>query len=410
MLKFSIKNVFRKKGVTILASSGIGFGLMLMFVLGAFSDGVEASFSDSFSKILGVVDVTQQNRQGEFSNLPKDVLDKLLAANFSDDIGSYSAQTQLPTDFTLDYLGKLNSAQDSLVIIGVDPEQDQLVEGPTTRILQGRSFQAGQNETIIDSRLLDAAQFDVSLGTKLSINLNATIKEDLTIVGVYEQEDSGAPDFVPRTYYLYTDLETAWKFWDQAGYDDRDQTYTTIVLQFRSTDYDKTLQYIEDIKYMSSQGEFGDTRVEAFSLAQFQRSLQENLSIISVFTTVISLITALAGGMAIIVSQLMSVMERMKEFAILKSTGWKNRHIFQNIVYESLTMGLLGALFGLGLGFGLISLFSSGFGPFGSINAVVTFSNVALVVGFALLIGVIGGLYPGIKAARVRPVKVIKGD
>ena len=75
-----------------------------------------------------------------------------------------------------------------------------------------------------------------------------------------------------------------------------------------------------------------------------------------------------------------------------------------------MTLGILGAIFGIGIGFGLISLFSSGAGPFGSIRAVVNIELIIRVLAFALGIGVIGGLYPAYKAAHVRPVQVLKGE
>jgi putative ABC transport system permease protein len=103
-------------------------------------------------------------------------------------------------------------------------------------------------------------------------------------------------------------------------------------------------------------------------------------------------------------------MARMKEFAILKSTGWKNRHIFENVIFESLTLGLLGALIGIVVGGILITALSGENSLFGTASAIITIEGIIEVIAYAVGLGIIGGLYPGIKAARVRPVVVLKGE
>lgn len=415
--KFVIQNIFRKKFVAIISTTGIGFGLMLMFVLGAFNAGVSAQVAEDFYKVLGVVELTETEQFGSNSQLPVDIPEKLLESTIGDDIIAYNAEVELPTSFTAFYRinNYLPSEQDSLKLIGVDPNLDETWEGPTTKIREGgRSFTPESYEIIIDSRIADEPdrfQFNLGIGDTLPIYVsypNTSINViEFEVVGIFEQADNGAPDFVPRDYFFYIDLNTAWELreiaWNEPySYFDY---YTSIDIRFPATSTEETQVYIDEIQSFPDLG----VNLEAFSLAEFEESIGESLGVINTFTTVISVITALAGGMAIIVAQLNSVSQRMKEFAILKATGWKNSHIFKNVIMESLFLGVLGAAVGIGLGFGLIQLFSGGNGFFGDINARVTFPLIAQIVIFALGIGVIGGLYPGIKASKVRPVKVLKG-
>jgi putative ABC transport system permease protein len=411
MLRFSIKNVFRKRGITILASTGIGVGLMLMLVLGAFSAGVKAQFDENFSKLAGVVEVTQANRQGWQSNMPLDTVQKLLNANFGSDIRKHNVFFEMSTDYVLLYSDKLSLAGNRLSITGLNIGIDKEWEGSTTKIIEGRMFNPGAREIIIDSRLKDVAEFDVNVGKTFTLYLNGTLlgeKVDVNIVGVYQQDDSGAPDFVPRSYFMYMDINVAWEIATEA--ENPSNFYTKIDLRFPGESNEQTQGYVDAIKQLSNDGYFG-IAITAFSLTGFQDALEETFSLFDSFITIISLITAIAGGMGIIVSQLMSVMERMKEFAILKSTGWKNSDVFKNIVYESLTMGVLGAAIGITLGSVLIFVLNSGVGPFGgAAQAIVTPLLVIQVLAFALGIGLVGGIYPALKASRVRPVIVLKGD
>ncbi|MFX0059069.1 MAG: ABC transporter permease [Candidatus Hodarchaeota archaeon] len=408
MLKFSIKNAFRKKSTAILSSIGVGIGLMLVFVIGAFTAGVRTQFQENLTETIGLVEVIEKGNIGANSHLPLNITSQLFnTPDVGEYITGYNIETKAPVTYTLDYSDKLGTVGDSLSLIGLNSTLDQVWGGPTKKILNGRSFNLSENETIIDSRLINIAQFAVSIGNTINIDLGF-INASLTIVGVYDQEDDGAPDFVPREYYLYTDLAIVWDFLNKSG--DETNIYTSVSLRFNVETTEATEQYVEKINEYSESGGYFPTEVTAFALASFFESIEETFGIFDAFAGIIGFITVLAGGTAIVVTQLMSVTARLKEFAILKSTGWKNRHIFANVVYESLTLGFLGAGIGLTLGTILILLLSSGSSPFGGASAIITLEGIIEVVAYALGLGILGGLYPGIKASRVRPVVVLKGE
>lgn len=411
MILFSIKNAFRKKLIAILASVGVGFGLMLVFVIGAFTAGVSSQFQENLNTTLGIVSVTEKLQQGSDSNLPSSLPQAIEnTPGVGEFLLNYNLETQTPDYFASDYFGNLSTLGDKLIVIGLNGTIDQNWGGATTKIIQGRNFENNKNEIIIDSRLLDVAQFPVAIGSNITINLDlgGINTTTLTIVGVYDQEDSGAPSFVPREYYIYTDIQTIWNFLDLAG--EPSNIYTLISLRFNVKGHDDTDTYVERINEYSDSDGYSPVYVTAFSLATFLQGIEDTFAIFDSFTAILSIIVVIAGGMAIIVTNLMSVSSRMKEFAILKATGWKNRHIFKDVIYESLTLGLLGALIGLGIGSLLIFVLGSGLSPFGGAAATVTWEGIIEVFAYAFGLGILGGLYPGIKASRVRPVVVLKGE
>jgi putative ABC transport system permease protein len=411
MLIFSIKNAFRKKLISILAALGVGFGLMLVFVIGAFTSGVSAQFQDNLNRTLGVVSVTEKLRGGADSNLPltlpQDILD---TPNVGENVVSYNLETQVPDYFTSEYWANLSTLGDRLILKGLNSTIDGNWGGATTSIIEGRNFEPNQNETILDSRLVDIADFPVIIGSNLTINLDLSGNKTsiLTIVGIYEQEDIGAPSFVPRDFYFYTDLQTTWDLLTIAS--EPSNIYTLISLRFNVKGHEDTDEIVDAINDYSEANGYAPIYVTAFSLATFLREIEDTFDIFDAFTSILSFIVVLSGGMAIIVTQLMSVSSRMKEFAILKSTGWKNRHIFKDVIYESLTLGILGAAIGLSIGSALIYILGGGLLPFGGVAAIITWRGIIEVIAYALGLGIIGGLYPGIKASRVRPVVVLKGE
>lgn len=411
MLIFSIKNAFRKKLISILAALGVGFGLMLVFVIGAFTSGVSAQFQDNLNRTLGVVSVTEKLRGGADSNLPltlpQDILD---TPDVGGNVLSYNLETQVPDYFTSEYWANLSTFGDRLILKGLNSTTDGNWGGPTTKIIEGRNFEPNQNETILDSRLVSIADFPVTIGSNLTINLDLSGNKTsiLTIVGIYEQEDIGAPSFVPRDYYILTGLQTTWNLLTIAS--EPSNIYTLISLRFNVKGHADTDEFVDAINDYSEADGYAPVYVTAFSLATFLREIEDTFAIFDAFTSILSFIVVLSGGMAIIVTQLMSVSSRMKEFAILKSTGWKNRHIFKDVIYESLTLGILGAAIGLSIGSVLIYILGGGLLPFGGVEAIITWRGIVEVIAYALGLGIIGGLYPGIKASRIRPVVVLKGE
>ena len=411
MLIFSIKNAFRKKLISILAALGVGFGLMLVFVIGAFTSGVSAQFQDNLNRTLGVVSVTEKLRGGADSNLPltlpQDILD---TPDVGGNVLSYNLETQVPDYFTSEYWANLSTFGDRLILKGLNSTTDGNWGGPTTKIIEGRNFEPNQNETILDSRLVNIADFPVTIGSNLTINLDLSGNKTsiLTIVGIYEQEDIGAPSFVPRDYYIFTDIQSTWNLLSIAT--EPSNIYTLISLRFNVKGHEDTDKFVDLINDYSEADGYAPVYVTAFSLASFLREIEDTFAIFDAFTSILSFIVVLSGGMAIIVTQLMSVSSRMKEFAILKSTGWKNRHIFKDVIYESLTLGILGAVIGLSIGSVLIYILGGGLLPFGGVAAIITWRGIVEVIAYALGLGIIGGLYPGIKASRVRPVVVLKGE
>ena len=149
MLKFSIKNAFRKKSTAILSSVGVGIGLMLVFVIGAFTAGVNAQFQENLTETVGLVEVVEKGNLGANSHLPLTIVDSLFnTPEVGEFIAGYNVETQAPATYTLDYNDDLNNLGDSLTLIGINKSLDQAWGGPTSKILDGRAFNLNANETI----------------------------------------------------------------------------------------------------------------------------------------------------------------------------------------------------------------------------------------------------------------------
>ncbi|MBN3036994.1 MAG: FtsX-like permease family protein, partial [Candidatus Diapherotrites archaeon] len=105
-------------------------------------------------------------------------------------------------------------------------------------------------------------------------------------------------------------------------------------------------------------------------------------------------------------TMLMSVMERMKEFGVLRSMGWTSDDVMKLIVAESALIGLGGGVIGSVLGLTVVEIAKSVI----DIPMRVTPELWAAAMAFSLVSGLLGGIYPAWKAGKIDPLEAIRTE
>lgn len=115
-------------------------------------------------------------------------------------------------------------------------------------------------------------------------------------------------------------------------------------------------------------------------------------------------ISLLVGGIGIMNIMLVSVTERTREIGIRKAIGAKRRDVLVQFLIESMVLSGLGGLLGIGLGVGAAKGASAAF------DMDIAFSAQVILIAFifSVAIGVIFGLFPANKAAKLKPIEALR--
>ncbi len=140
------------------------------------------------------------------------------------------------------------------------------------------------------------------------------------------------------------------------------------------------------------------------NLVKQKDGLTNILGMITLILSAVGAISLLVASLSIMTVMLVSVNERTREIGIKKSIGARRRDILFEFLLEALLITVIGSVIGVVAGYGLSFL--------GAIYLHVTlglrWDIMILTVGFALLTGIVFGVYPAFKASNLKPVDALR--
>jgi putative ABC transport system permease protein len=149
--------------------------------------------------------------------------------------------------------------------------------------------------------------------------------------------------------------------------------------------------------------------IQVKSMSQFNIQVGNIMGKLDLFLLLTVGLALLVGGVGIANTMLMSAMERLVEFGVMRANGWTRRNILGLVTAESSLLGLLSGLVASVAAFGGIAILNTVLSRF-ELRLDLTPLLVAASIGTAIVIATVAGLYPAWRASRMTPMDAIRNE
>src|SRR6266571_65422 len=289
-------------------------------------------------------------------------------------------------------------------VYGVEPSY---LEIGHLRVMEGRFFDANDNAASAPVCVLGAAAKDSLFGAAQAVGEYVKLNEQWChVIGIVApqmapQSDVSGVRTEDMNNLIYSPLNSV-RFRLEDSQTRLKDEIDGMYLHLASTDTSTTDAEVVRGILNSSHHNAGDFSVivPAELLAQQKRTEQ-------LFNTVmvaIASISLLVGGIGIMNIMLAAILERTREIGVRRAMGARRSDIVRQFVIEAVLISFAGGLLGVVMGFAMSRLIAWLAGW----STIVTISSILLAFVVSISVGLIFGIYPAVKAARLDPVEAIR--
>ncbi|HEM7895751.1 TPA: FtsX-like permease family protein, partial [Burkholderia cepacia] len=274
----------------------------------------------------------------------------------------------------------------NVVIRGVSPAG--LALRPHVTLAAGRMFAPGSSEIIVGSAI--AKGFS---GTQLGDSLHFA-QRDWTIVGIFDAGGSGFDSEI-------------WGDVDQLMQSFRRTSYSSMVLRIPSADGFARFKADIDVDPRLTD----EAKREQTFYGDQSKALSKFINILGITLSTIFSIAAMIGAM---ITMYASVANRVAEIGTLRALGFKRTNVLAAFLLEALLLGFVGGVAGLACAslMQFASFSTTNFQTFAdlSFRFVLTPAIVVKTLLFSLVMGLVGGFLPAMRAARLKIVDALRAQ
>lgn len=386
LLCCSVKNLYRKKLRTLLTIMGVAVGACSVIIINTIGDSGKAAVNSELDSLgLGGIAVTAFSTELRREDL------NLIRQN-------RNVETAMPLLMQYTF-AKMRNIICNALVWGIDSGAKQII---SLELAHGRMISVADVNSYAKVCLIDQSYAKSFFGrnnvegSKIGIQFNG-VYEEFEIVGTVKAGSSLLQNFIgdviPTFIYIpYTTLQSSI---GRTGFDQ------IAIKTAKNVDVEETgASIVRDLERLNnSYGQY-----KADNLAKQKDRLSNLLSIVTLVLSAISAISLFVAGLGIMTVMLVSVSERTREIGIKKSIGAKKSTIMGEFLLETFAISLIGSVIGIAVGIVGAILGGDMFG----IGVSVKIEMILACVAFSVIVGVIFGVYPAAKAAKMNPVDALR--
>ena len=451
-------NLWKKKLRTFLTTAGVVIGVGALVCMFAFGQGIQRNVTNQFNKLdlfnyinvfpgggagrprdhydpddqHGPVHPKQRGRRAQDPNRPAPRLDAQALERIRAIPGVEAAfpEMRFPAQIRLE-------GKQQFTVVQVLPAA--VWQSGLVKLRSGRYYESEEpNELIISDSLLNrlgVTKPEAVLGAKIEV---ATLTLDFSLTNLLRMAFSSGGQALPfaRDDYTFAIVGVAQRMgfmgplplqsdviippgaaakmrklsltsvWDLFSPPSGPATYSTVSVRVRS------LQDVPAVKEQIESLGFG-----TFALMDQLREMRIGFLIMDMFLIAVGMIGITVASLGIVNTMVMSILERYREIGIMKAVGATDGDVQRIFLFESGSIGLLGGLFGLGLGWAVSAIINE------IVNILMARQGAPHIeyfsfpwwlclgaITFSVLVSLLAGVYPTRRAARVDPVVALRHD
>ena len=379
-IKMALSSIRANKMRSFLTMLGIIIGVMAVTLLVSLVQGATNTITDQLSGLGG-------------SNLscmvmkttPRITLEEVEALEQEPEIGLVSVYSSGQG------IVKAAGNQENVTITAINQNYQLLNQ---MELASGRYLTSAESEYRLTNCVVGAGVAKNLFGTGEALGETIRVSgKDFTIVGILKEDGSSVMNTKDLTVYL--PFETGQRLLGVNG------------VQFfdASAADEASVEKAEKTLNTFLRSKVGEDSYSVFNMGSILDMITTVYNVLGYLLGGIGGISLLVGGVGIMNIMLVSVTERTREIGIRKAIGAQKSDIIVQFLIESVVLSLMGGFIGLLLSagiLGIVNLFATDY-HFG-----ITFSVAMVAVFFSVGVGILFGIYPANKAAKLKPIDALR--